>query len=330
MAFRRCVRFIAVSSVIVLFLAQISFAKDAHSGMTAHPSLTPSARGLSAVPAAALPVVETIQEHYLLYDVEGFKLASGAMAVSVKTAEGRIIFESFFPVLSDDGKHIFWHYDETPRPMSKSTLVGNELVVTLREMTIAAKDIVKQIRRGRVVDPSDPASTAAVAAAVAAVGTDRAPNGSRMPARRFDNWGCDYPFDSLSCTSVGNCCDAHDECYRIFGCDAWSWVGLSLAECVLCDAAAVTCISGSGATSNGQPSECCAMNICGQPREGQAPPAGGGGPDNQYVAPEGPGGGGQWNIDGTPYGFIAISYTNQTCAVYDDDTCSWIVFSCNP
>jgi hypothetical protein len=329
---RNGIRVLGVFSVIVLFLAGVSFAKDAHPGTTARPSFRPSERGLSAVRAAGLPVVETVQEHYSLYDISGFKLSSGGMAVLIKNNEGRIVFQSFFPVMANDGKHLFWQYDDNPQQMSKSTQVGADKVVTLREMAIAAKDIIKQIKRGRVVDPRDPASTAAVAAAIAASSTTVSAS-SRMPVKRFDNWGCDYPFDSLSCTSVGNCCDAHDSCYAAFGCDAWSWAGLSVAECVLCDAAAVTCISGSGGTSNGQASVCCSMNNCNQPRSyvDYSPPAGGGGPDNQYVAPDNePPGTGVWNNDGTPYGMISIQYTSNWCAYYDDDNCVWVVFLCNP
>ena len=56
----------------------------------------------------------------------------------------------------------------------------------------------------------------------------------RVAQRRFvprpeDNYGCDWPFEGLSCTAAGNCCDTHDLCFYANSCDVTSWLGFGLS-----------------------------------------------------------------------------------------------------
>src|SRR5205085_3924877 len=121
----------------------------------------------------------------------------------------------------------------------------------------------------------------------------------------------------------GNCCDQHDFCYALWGCDALSWLGLSSPMCTACNEAVVACIT-LNIFNNGQPSECCAAGNCGQPR-----------PADYYGTPTGivddpkswedlvigdggGGGGGSGTMPGymtyfTPYG--SVSYGAGTCKI---------------
>lgn len=192
-------------------------------------------------------------------------------------------------MLESDGKHLSWWYRDE-QTYSNSTPITDTRVVTLRQMTIAAKDIVRMIKRGTipsVVDPELPKS-----------------DSSNRNPRTEDNFGCDAPFESLSCTSVGFCCDIHDACYAAYNCDALSWLGLSSPACTLCNQTLVTCI---GLGGTGQPSSCCASGNCGNERpiidagEGIAPADVG--PYDQ-IGPGDPLTGGGWLRNGTPWGTI--------------------------
>ena len=116
----------------------------------------------------------------------------------------------------------------------------------------------------------------------------------------YDNWGCDIPFIQpvVSCSPKGGCCDEHDACYALNGCQAgptWAHTvacsavgeadGLPVDpvthlvldpnypcynRCDLCNVFAGLCFV--GPTIPG-PSVCCnpTCYICGRPRNPVAP-----------------------------------------------------------
>lgn len=98
---------------------------------------------------------------------------------------------------------------------------------------------------------------------------------------RADDWGCDSVNTNTGnglvddCGPQGACCDAHDDGYRVHGCDKSSWyhtmcstVLLLCPEADACDqvnTAAAVCI----ATQSPGPGRCCnyfGHNVCQQPR----------------------------------------------------------------
>ena len=258
-----------------------------------------------------LPVIDQVQEHYRLYDLEGRTLSDGTISVTISGKDGVPVFESRF-IQKADGKYIEWEYrGETPYSMSRK--VDRNTIRTVQGMTTMAKDIVRVIRRGRINPDQSTWKHAGTDALKAKMKVD-------------DNWGCDWPFDDLSCTPAGHCCDEHDNCYAIFNCDALSWLGLESVYCQGCNVVLAACVvdASSGAGLSGMPSECCFQNNCGTPRTGVyfGDIGGGGGsehtgPDNQYSSdPGGSGGGGGWTWIGyTPWGSIGIG--GGTCTFPD-------------
>ena len=124
-----------------------------------------------------------IHESYRSYYVDGVTRADGSIIVSIAQLDGKVIFESHFPVVKPDGRYIEWqYYGETAYSMSRR--VDDTTTRTVEGMTTSAKDVVRAIQRGHVT------------------GSHR--------AKIEDKYGCDFPFEDFSCTSAGNCCDAHD------------------------------------------------------------------------------------------------------------------------
>ena len=178
-----------------------------------------------------------VHQSYRSYHVDGVTLSDGTITISIEDAGGKVIYESRFPVVRSDGRYIEWkYYGEMSYSMSRR--VDDATVRTVPGMIASAKDVVRAIRRGRV-------------------------SATHRPTIE-DNYGCDFPFEDLSCTPAGNCCDTHDTCYWAFNCDAVSWLGLESTFCTACNVALVACIV-NGTGGNGMPSTCCAAGNCGQP-----------------------------------------------------------------
>ena len=233
-------------------------------------------------------------EHYRAYDLEGVTQPNGDIFVAIKTTEGVVVFESRF-VTKEDGRYIEWEWrGDPPYSMSRKVAPGTQRDV--KGIATMSKDIVRAIKRGKV-----PVSTGNQ------VGSDKLT--ARIQPQ--DDFGCDWPFQELSCTGAGHCCDVHDACFDAYNCTALSWVGLESIVCSACNAVLVSCIANE---ATGLPSYCCYQNICGQHRE---PPyfgdissggLGGDGNDLQQVEPSGGGGGGGgwvW-IGYTPWGSIGV------------------------
>lgn len=244
-----------------------------------------------------LPIIDQIHETYVQYDVNGVTSSDGSIYVSIATKDGQIVFESRFPVIKADGKYLEWHYLAEPG-FSMSRRLGPNAVRTVQGMTFAAKDIVKAIRRGHV-----DANGKFVPRA----------DSKNFAVKADDNYGCDWPFDDMSCTANGNCCDTHDACYLVFNCDALSWLGLESPMCTACNEAVVACIT-LGIFNNGQPSECCAAGNCGQERPPNYYQSGGGfnlGNKTWEELFQGDGGGGGgggtiWELLTTPWGQVIV------------------------
>jgi hypothetical protein len=86
--------------------------------------------------------------------------------------------------------------------------------------------------------------------------------------QNYDNWGCDLlpgRYNGfISCGSRGACCDRHDTCYANNHCTGWSWLFVPWHPCqVRCNLPAAGCFL---ALEGPGPSECCALENCGQPR----------------------------------------------------------------
>lgn len=206
-----------------------------------------------------LPVLGSVHETYVRHQVEGYALSDGTIHVTVHDEDGSILFESRYPVDKTDGKYLEWQYYGTPN-YAHSTRFDDKEVPTLQSMTIAAKDILRMMKTNPPFLP--------------------APDARSGPPRKIapnDDYGCDSIAGSITCTSNGNCCDQHDQCYFAFGCDASSWLGSANPLCTACNEAVVACIV-FGVNNTGQPSECCARGDCGNPR----PPGGGFGGDPYY------------------------------------------------
>jgi hypothetical protein len=234
--------------------------------------------------------VAAMREKYVSYDVEGYQFADGRVSVVIIRKDGSVAFESHYPEPAPDGDHLSWSYHGV-NELSRSAAIPKNTSVTLEKMSGAARDIVRMADRGGV--PPEEGSAATMS---------RLPH----PATPFNNIGCDSPFEDLSCTTSGNCCDSHDTCYLMFHCDITSWLGLQSDYCSACNATAVLCIT-FGAGSTGQPSWCCAAGTCGQPL-GPSGDAGGGygGPDNQDFGSGASGGGGGDVWYTTPYGSVSV------------------------
>jgi hypothetical protein len=245
----------------------------------------------AATPESALqlPVIDSIQEHYLQYDLLAVRRSDNSIDVRI-TSAGVLVLESQYPVRKPDGNYLEWEYYGAT-PIGHSTHIDVETFPTLRNMTTAAKDNVRTILKS--------------GAATSDAATGRS---GRLRVRADDDYGCDWPFESYSCTDKGNCCDAHDSCYAQWGCGALSWLGLSSSECTACNLAASACVQ-NGDGSTGEQSSCCSWGNCGQTRPASQS-AGGGIHRVPTVAPDpGPGGGGggdgsvaPW--EDTPYGSV--------------------------
>ena len=241
-----------------------------------------------------LPILSTINENYRAYIVRGDYFSDGSIHVWITTKTGTVVFESRYPVQKGGEKYLEWEFRGDPA-FSRSTLIDDRTFPTLKGMTFAGKDIVRMLMHGQ---------TPETAGGITALAKTLRP-------RPMDNYGCDSPFELMQCTSNGNCCDAHDDCYRDFGCHAISWLGIGSPLCTMCNEAMVACIVG-GLYNTGQPSECCALGICGAPRPAQEEHGSGGTPGNDGGTlnrdPDGGGGnvgGISYNWIYTPWGFVA-------------------------
>lgn len=68
-------------------------------------------------------------------------------------------------------------------------------------------------------------------------------NGNARPGFEPQNPGCDSFPDRLENKCVKKCCEEHDKCYAMFGCNASSWIGGSPSgPCKACNAAAKECV----------------------------------------------------------------------------------------
>ncbi|HTD83113.1 MAG TPA: hypothetical protein VK648_04915 [Gemmatimonadaceae bacterium] len=227
--------------------------------------------------AARLPTIDRVHEHFVSVDVDGVVLSDGSIHVTITETDGTAIFQSDFPVVKPDGRYLEWEYRGLQH-YSMSRRVDRLTMRTLEEMVHSAKDIVRAIKRGHI-------------------------SNGKWVLKTNDQYGCDWPFDDLSCTTRGNCCDTHDACFETFGCNALSWLGLQSVICEGCNIALAACVA-TGEGSNNLPSECCAARVCGQER---VPPLGWGWHPpifNPFEPPDGGSGGSP--IYGTPWGEVEI------------------------
>jgi hypothetical protein len=93
------------------------------------------------------------------------------------------------------------------------------------------------------------------------IGTSRAASAEAS----YDLQGCDAFTKSVSCTSVGSCCDTHDACYAQNHCTEDSWLagaaGELVSKCAACNAAVVGCFAAGGSG----PAACCEAGTCKDP-----------------------------------------------------------------
>ena len=252
----------------------------------------------------SLVVIEEVHEHYATLDLDGVVMSDGSIRVTIAELDGSSVYVSRFPVVKADGKYLEWEYrGETPYSMSRR--VDEIAVRTLQDMTRAAKDVVRLIKTNRVP------------------GMDRP---GQLAVKVDDNHGCDWPFEALSETSAGNCCDSHDICYAAFRCDGLSWLGLNSYMCGACNLQLVACIGDADGSygSTFQPSECVSQGNCGQPRSanvwGNFSDVDLGGALNLELLPHdgSGGGGGVGSIHTTPWGQIHQgAYGPGTCRFPD-------------
>ncbi len=94
-----------------------------------------------------LPALDVVNEQYRQYQVTGYQLTDGSTKVFVIRRDGTVVFESRYPVIAADGKHLSWWYRDGEE-FSLSTPIDDTQVVTLRGMIFAAKDIVRMIKGG--------------------------------------------------------------------------------------------------------------------------------------------------------------------------------------
>jgi hypothetical protein len=185
--------------------------------------------------------LESIDEPFREGRVSAAAYGDGSFEVVIYDGNNMVLFESVYPLRKADGYYLEWTYRSDP-PISRSNLIGPEISPTLKGMTFAAKDIVRMISKGL------------------------APGSQNRTPRTEDTFGCDMPqFADVECTSKGNCCDTHDECYWAYDCSYWSWLGVSTRFCEACNAGVVACIT-LGIGSSGRPSTCCAQRNCGKER----------------------------------------------------------------
>jgi hypothetical protein len=196
------------------------------------------------------------------YRVNSYEGVDGSMRIVVLNQTGAKAFESFYPIIDDDGVHVVWRYLEEKDYVSKSALVPeNRASPTLEGMKAAARDIVHSVAKSR-----------------------RTGRGLQVE----DTWGCDLPSwlggAELTCSSSGNCCDMHDDCYALFDCTAASWLtGYVDQQCLACNALIVACLT-VGVENTGEPSVCCSVGNCGVTRTGFGGGGHVGGPDiNQCI-----------------------------------------------
>ena len=185
-------------------------------------------------PEPALSLIDRVNESYAEYDVHGLSFGDGSIRVSVVTKDGNLQFESRYPVSKKDGRYFEWrHFGQPAYSMSRRLDPG--AVRTLASMMFAAKDVVRTIKRGHLESDGK---------LVAEHGGRLMPaSGAKFAIKPEDNFGCEWPFEDMSCTSNGNCCDTHDMCYELYGCDALSWLGLQSYLCSGCNELTVACVT---------------------------------------------------------------------------------------
>jgi hypothetical protein len=54
--------------------------------------------------------------------------------------------------------------------------------------------------------------------------------------------GCDFFPDEWETPCIRTCCDLHDLCWDVFGCNLLSWLGIGSAACKICNIGVVACI----------------------------------------------------------------------------------------
>lgn len=192
------------------------------------------------------PVIEEMDGAYERYSLEARAYADGVLDVRLTKPDGSPLFHSTYPVVKADGNYVEWTYHSDP-PLRRSALLEAGVIPTLRGMAFAARDIARMAARGL---------------------TPETGSGRPGDVRSDDTWGCDLPeYADIECTSRGNCCDTHDECYWAYDCSYWSWLGISNLACEACNWAVVLCIT-TGTGSTGEPSACCSLWNCGTERCG--------------------------------------------------------------
>ena len=261
-------------------------------------------------PAQPFPdaaVVERSYEIYAKYDVHAVRYADGSSYVSIIDDSGKIVFETRCAVSRAHGPYFAWIFSGEPAMSFKRRLEPKHNDKSLESLMRISKDIFRGIMRSQMHANHFPAS--------APMTDSHGSKSKKLLVAPTDNYGCDYPFELLSCTPDGNCCDTHDDCYAAFNCDALSWLGLEGSLCTACNVAVVACIN-SGIGNTGQPSCCCFVHNCGVPRN---PPSGvGGGTDTKnwedLVIGDGGGGGGSGGTSYfTPYG--SVYFSNGNCTI---------------
>lgn len=261
-------------------------------------------------PAQPLPdaaVVERSYEIYAKYDVHAVRYADGSSYVSIIDDAGKIVFEARRAVSQAHGPYFAWIFSGQPAMSFKRRLEPKHDDKSLESLMRISKDIFRGIMRSQ--------RRAGHFAVTASIAESHGSKSKKFAVAPTDDYGCDYPFELLSCTPDGNCCDTHDDCYAAFNCDALSWLGFEGSFCTACNVALVACIE-AGAGNTGQPSYCCYMHNCGVPRN---PPSGtgGGGTDTKtwedLVIGDGGGTGGGGTSYWTPYG--SVYYSNGNCTI---------------
>ena len=258
-------------------------------------------------------IIQTIVEHYSTYDVYATTRVNGQTDVAIRSTDGTLSFESHFPILHGDATFLDWRYVGA---VDVSASIRMSSQPTIEGMTLAGKDIVRLILRGRRPSVQELAAAKASQNQDPHVKSLSLGHALAFRPRAMDNYGCDWPFDSwISCSPSGNCCDTHDDCYAANNCNALSWLGFASLDCINCNVVVQDCLE-KGIDNTGQPSTCCAAGNCGQPRPSSTS-NNNGGVDNQYVAPDGSSGGSPWggSTFNTPWG--SVIYTNGHCIFPD-------------
>ncbi|MFZ5443382.1 MAG: hypothetical protein ACOZQL_25470 [Myxococcota bacterium] len=192
-------------------------------------------------------VTQTVTEPFQNYQLHGVARDDGSLQVVIATQQGRTLFQSDYPVYADGIAHLAWSYTGE-QTFAVKMVVPPSTQPKLESMTTAARDIVKMIAAGGA-----PGSNTQI---------------------KYDTWGCTSPAELVvdSCSSNGNCCDTHDECYAANNCDYLSWSGLSSPACEDCNDCVVLCVTGLGTDcsygyfNTNQSSTCCDYGNCGAER----------------------------------------------------------------